>query len=107
MIKLRALTWFLFLAVPAIGTPAAGPAHPPSPPAQETMNFSVEGKISKHTDTKLTLNTEGNIVFRVVYSEKTKILLKNESEGTPRDLVPGALIHVDGDLTESGEIIAR
>jgi hypothetical protein len=78
-----------------------------NPAAQETMNFSIEGKITQHTGNKLTLNTEGNMVFRVVYNEKSKVARKDGSEGTPKDLLVGTRIHVDGELTESGEIIAQ
>jgi hypothetical protein len=77
------------------------------PAAQESMNFSIEGKITQHTGNKLTLNTEGNMVFRVVYNEKSKVARKDGSEGTPKDLVVGTRIHVDGELTEAGEIIAE
>ena len=74
--------------------------------AQESMNFTVEGKITKHTENKLTLNSEGNMIFHVVYNEKSKITRKDGSEGTPKDLLVGTRIHVDGDLAESGEITA-
>ena len=71
------------------------------------MNFSLEGKITQHTGNKLTVNTQGNIVFRVVYNEKTSIARKDDSAGTPKDLSVGTRVYVEGDLTESGEIIAR
>lgn len=77
------------------------------PPAQDAMNFTVEGKITQHSGNKLTLNSEANMIFRVVYNEKTKIAGKDGGEGTPKDLSPGTRIHVSGDLTESGEIIAQ
>jgi len=85
-------------------------ARPPragTPPAQETMNFSLEGKITQHAGNKLTVNTQGNIVFRVVYSEKTSIARKDGSAGTSKDIPVGTRIFVEGDLTESGEIIAQ
>ena len=81
-------------------------ASPPLPRGQETMNFTVEGKITQHTGQKLTINTEGNIIFRVVYSEKTSITRRDGSAGTAKDLQVRTRIHVDGDLTEAGEIIA-
>ena len=85
-------------------------ARPPragTPPAQETMNFSLEGKITQHAGNRLTVNTQGNIVFRVVYSEKTSITRKDGSAGTSKDIPVGTRIFVEGDLTESGEIIAQ
>ena len=88
-------------------TPAAHTSLVARPAAQESMNFTVEGKITKHTENKLTLNSEGNMIFHVVYNEKTKVTRKDGSEGTPKDLLVGTRIHVDGDLTESGEIIAQ
>ncbi len=81
------------------------PAAPPS--AQEAMNFTVEGKITQHSGNKLTINSEGNIIFRVVYNEKTSFIRKDGGAGSSKDLSVGIRIHVDGDLTESGEIIAR
>lgn len=86
---------------------AARPLRVGNPAAQETMNFSLEGKITQHTGNKLTVNTQGNIVFRVVYSEKTSIARKDGSAGTSQDLPVGVRIFVEGDLTESGEIIAQ
>jgi hypothetical protein len=74
--------------------------------AQE-MNFTLQGKITQHTGEKLTVNTEGNIVFRVTYNEKTEITRADGSSGSSQDLQVGKTIHVDGDLQESGEIIAH
>ncbi len=88
-----------FLAVSALPLTA-------HPAAQESMSFSVEGKITQHAGNKLTVNTEGNIIFRVVYSDKTSVTRKDGSAGTSKDLLVGTRIHVDGELTESGEIIA-
>jgi len=101
----------LAFAVAFAFLPAARPdiaAKPlPSPAAQETMNFTVAGKITKHEGNKLILNTEGNIIFRVTYSDKTEIERKDGSAGTSKDLQIGTRIRVDGDLTEAGEIIAH
>ena len=86
------------------------PEANPSPPAlafAQEMNFTVEGKITQHTPGKLTVNTEGNIIFHVVYSYKTEIVRKDGSAGTSKDLKVGTRIHVDGDLRESGDIIAQ
>jgi hypothetical protein len=87
---------------PALPVPA-----PRSPAAQDAMNFTLEGKITKHAGQKLTLSTEGNIIFHVVYNEKTSILRRDGSSGTSEDLHVGTRIHVDGDLTEAGEIVAQ
>jgi hypothetical protein len=91
----------------AMGTRPMTAAPCPLPLPQETMNFTVQGKITQHTGQKLTLNTEGNMIFRVVYSEKTSITRQDGNAGTSKDLTVGIRIHVDGDLTESGEIIAQ
>lgn len=93
---------FAALVAPAARTPLVA-----RPPAQESMNFSVEGKITKLAGNKITLNSEGNMIFHVVYNEKAKVTRKDGSEGSPKDLQVGIRIHVDGDLTESGEIIAQ
>jgi hypothetical protein len=74
--------------------------------AQE-MNFTLQGKITQHTGERLTVNTEGNIIFRVTYNEQTEITRADGSSGSSQDLRVGKTIHVDGDLQESGEIIAH
>jgi hypothetical protein len=73
----------------------------------QAMNFTVEGKITKHVGQKLTLSTEANIIFHVVYSDKTQITAKDGSVGSSKDLRVRVRIHVDGELTEAGEIIAQ
>ncbi|MBZ5516120.1 MAG: DUF5666 domain-containing protein [Acidobacteriia bacterium] len=100
------------VAVLAIGLfqPSAVPDRGSPPPGlaiAEEMNFTVEGKITQHAGNKLTLNTEGNIIFHVIYNDKTEIKNKDGGPGSPKDLQVGARIHVDGDLQESGEIIAQ
>ncbi|MGA2630111.1 MAG: DUF5666 domain-containing protein [Terriglobia bacterium] len=87
---------------PALATPAPGAA-----PAQDNMNFTLEGKITKHSGSKLTLSTEDNIIFHVVYNDKTTIARKDGSAGSAQDLQVGVRIHVDGDLTEAGEVVAQ
>lgn len=109
MRKLRALARIVALSGIILTALVPSAAHPPlvaRPAAQESMNFTVEGKITKHTGNKLTLNTEGNMIFHVVYNEKSKVTRKDGSEGTPKDLLAGTRIHVSGDLAESGEITA-
>jgi hypothetical protein len=88
--------------LPALATPAPGAV-----PAQDNMNFTLEGKITKHVGTKLTLSTEDNIIFHVIYNDKTAIQRKDGSAGTAQDLQVGVRIHVDGDLTDAGEVVAQ
>jgi len=110
MRKLPALAKIDALIAIALTALVASSARTPlvaRPVAQESMNFTVEGKITKHAENKLTLNTEGNMIFHVVYHEKSKVTRKDGSEGTPKDLEVGTRIRVDGELTESGEIIAQ
>jgi len=79
----------------------------PQTPDEQAINFTVEGKITKHAGQKLTMSTEGNIIFHVVYSDKTQVTAKDGSVGSSKDLRVGVRIHVDGELTEAGEIIAQ
>ena len=73
---------------------------------QET-NFTVEGKINTLDHNKLTLNTEENIIFHVRYEEKTEFKSDDGSPASSKDLRVGLRIKVEGDLTESGEIVAQ
>ena len=87
---------------------SAGGFHPAlAAPAQGDMNFTLEGKITKHVGTKLTLSTEDNIIFHVIYNDKTTVARKDGSAGSAQDLQVGVRIHVDGDLTEAGEVVAQ
>jgi hypothetical protein len=89
---------------PAFGL---GPlANPPSLAAQDN-NFTLEGKITEKVGTKLTVSTGENIIFHVVYNDKTEIKKKDGSPGTGEDLHKGVTISVAGDLAESGEITAK
>jgi hypothetical protein len=71
------------------------------------MNFTVEGKITRLAPNKITLSTEENMVFHVVYSDQTEIKNKDGRSAAAKDLRVGLRVRVDGNLTESGEIIAR
>jgi hypothetical protein len=73
----------------------------------QDMNFTLEGKITSNTANKLTVSTEENMVFHVLYNERTEIKKKDGSPGTARDLQVGIRIGVAGDLAESGEITAK
>jgi hypothetical protein len=75
--------------------------------AFQDTNFTLEGKITQHTAGKLTVSTEENIIFHVRYSDKTEIKRQDGSAGSEKDLRVGVMIHVDGDLGESGEISAQ
>ncbi len=71
------------------------------------MAFTVEGKINRLEPKKITLSTEENMLFHVLYDDKTEIRRKDGSAGTAKDLRVGIVIHVEGDLSESGEILAH
>jgi hypothetical protein len=97
----------LLLALQLPATPSACPRSAATSSSAQDMNFTVEGKISALTANRLTLNTEENIIFHVRYDEKTEIRKKDGSPGTAKDLRVGLRVGVAGDLTESGEIIAK
>jgi len=73
----------------------------------QAMNFTVEGKINTLDHNKLTVHTEENIIFHVSYDDKTEFKSDNDSPASSKDLRVGLMIKVDGDLTESGEIVAQ
>jgi hypothetical protein len=75
--------------------------------AGQEMNFTVEGKINTLGQNKLTLNSEENIIFHVRYDEKTEFKSDDGSPAGSKDLRVGLRIRVEGDLTESGEIVAK
>jgi hypothetical protein len=74
--------------------------------ADQAMNFTVEGKINTLGQNKLTLNTEENMLFHVSYGDKTEFKSDDGSPAGSKDLRVGLRIRVEGDLTESGEIVA-
>jgi hypothetical protein len=84
----------------------AGPARAGWDAAQES-NFTLEGKVTQKNEGKLTVSTEENIIFHVRYDEKTDIRLKDGSQGLDKDLKTGLRVRVEGDLSESGEILAH
>lgn len=71
------------------------------------MNFTLEGKIIKVETGKFTVSSEGNIVFHVRYDDKTEIKHQDGSAASSKNLRMGVQVKVEGDLTESGEIVAR
>jgi ABC-type transport system substrate-binding protein len=85
---------------------SAPPSAAPTLSAQE-MNFTLEGKITDKSPGKLTVSSGENMIFHVLYNEKTEIKKKDGSAGTAQDLRIGLRISVAGDLAESGEITAK
>ena len=83
-------------------------AHPSGDlhPAQEP-SFNLEGKVAQKSEGKLTVSTEENIVFHVRYDEKTDIRLKDGTQGSDKDLKTGLNVRVQGEFSESGEILAH
>ena len=75
--------------------------------AGQAMNFTLEGKINTLDHNKLTVHTEENIIFHVSYDDKTEFKSDDGSPASSKDLRVGLTIKVDGDLTESGEIVAQ
>jgi len=75
--------------------------------ANQAMNFTVEGRINTLDHNKLTVHTEENIIFHVSYDDKTEFKSDDGSPASSKDLRVGLMIKVDGDLTESGEIVAQ
>jgi len=73
----------------------------------QAMNFTLEGKITELKEHKFTVNSEENMIFHVRYDDKTSIKRADGSSGSAKDLRVGMSVHVDGDLTESGEIVAQ
>ena len=75
--------------------------------AGQANPFTVEGKVNTLGQNKLTLNTEENMIFHVRYDDKTEFKSDDGSPASSKDLSLGLRIRVDGDLTESGEIVAQ
>jgi hypothetical protein len=73
----------------------------------QAMNFTVQGKITQLSSRTITLNTGENIIFRVRYDDQTEIKRADGSAGSAKDLHVRLTVTVEGDLTESGEIIAK
>ena len=73
----------------------------------QNMNFSLEGKITKASPGQLTISTDANIIFHVRYDDKTEIKRPDGSKGSAKDFHPGLKVKVEGDLTETGEVIAQ
>jgi hypothetical protein len=76
-------------------------------PSSEETNFTLEGKITEVQPGRLTVNTEGKIIFHVTHTEKTEIRHRDGSSGSAQDLKVGARVRVEGHLAESGEVVGQ
>ena len=73
----------------------------------QAMNFTLEGEINTLGQNKFTVRAEENIIFHVRYDDKTEFKSDDGSPATSMDLKVGLKVRVEGDLTESGEIVAQ
>ena len=71
------------------------------------MDFTIEGKISRQEPGKLTISAEGNIIFHARYDDKTTFQHADGSPASSKDLRVGVTVRIEGELPESGEIIAH
>ncbi len=102
------LAGFLFFTLQFSRTVLSSPPNAmPNRSAQDDMNFTLEGKITEKSAGKLTVSSGENLIFHVLYNDKTEIKRKDGSPGTSQDLRTGLTISVAGDLAESGEITAK
>lgn len=98
----------LALCILPISLPTFASRLPAMPSSRADDNsFTLEGKITEKNGSKLTVSTGENIIFHVVFNDKTEIKKKDGSPGTAQDLHTGVTISVAGDLAESGEITAK
>jgi hypothetical protein len=113
----RFTRWPLALAVGSVLLILPGLAAAPSPawsmstpgPASqgESSGFTLEGKIAKVEAGKFTVSTEENIIFHVRYDEKTDIKHQDGTAGSSTEFKAKVRVKVEGDLMESGEIVAK
>jgi len=75
--------------------------------AGQANPFTVEGTVNTLGQNKLTLRAEENIIFHVRYDDKTEFKSDDGSPASSKDLRVDLRIRVEGDLTESGEIVAQ
>ncbi len=100
----RSIGRFLLLGTLALKLAGASSLTLQSP---EETNFTLEGKVTQHSAGKLTVSTGENILFHVRYGEKTVIKRPDGSSGSAQDVRVGLRIKVEGELTQSGEIVAQ
>ena len=102
-----ALAGLLLFSYPFPATSLVSAQSSPIFTSGQTIDFTLEGKITAINSNKLTVNTEDNIIFHVRFDDKTEFTKKDGSPGTNKDLRIGLRISVAGDLEESGEILAK
>ncbi|HZO99960.1 MAG TPA: DUF5666 domain-containing protein [Terriglobia bacterium] len=73
----------------------------------QASGFTVEGKITERAPGKLTINSEENMLFHILYDDKTEIKQKDGKAGSPADLKVGTKVRVEGDFNDAGAIKAR
>jgi len=97
----------LFGSHPLPGVPSLTPSLASPAAAQEAMDSTIEGKISRHEPGKLTISAEGNMIFHARYDDQTTIQRADGSPASSKDLQVGVRVRIEGELPESGEIIAH
>lgn len=102
--KMIVLAW---LALTCLTFASSLPARAGLAAQDQPMNFTLQGTITKLETETFIVSTEENIIFHVRHNDKTSI---EHADGTPasaKDLRVGTKVRVEGDLTESGEIVAK
>jgi Tfp pilus assembly pilus retraction ATPase PilT len=74
--------------------------------APQQSAFTVEGKITEISAGKFTVNSDQNMIFHVLYDDKTEIKDKDGKALTAQDLKKNLNVRAEGDFTEAGEIKA-
>jgi len=97
----------LFGNYPLPGVPSLATSLASLAAAQDAMDFTLEGKISRHEPGKLTISAEGNIIFHARYDDKTTFQHADGSPASSKDLRVGVMVRIEGELPESGEIVAH
>jgi len=93
--RILALASFLLLTLQFSGTILSSPPHAmPTASAQDDTNFTLEGKITEKSAGKLTVSSGENMIFHVLYNDKTEIKKKDGSPGSGQDLRTGLRISV-------------
>jgi hypothetical protein len=105
--RVAVLAGLLFCILQLSQTTLSSPLSAVPTLSAQDMNFTLEGKITEKTAGKLTVSTGENMIFHVLYNDKTEIKKKDGSPGTAQDLRIGIRISVAGDLAENGEITAK
>lgn len=102
--RLPLLAWLTLTCT----TAAFGQLHrAPLASQDESMNFTLQGKITKLEAQRFVVSTQENIIFHVRHNDKTEIKNEDGSAASTKDLKLGCNVRVEGDLTESGEIVAK